>query len=72
MIEMNIIIAFLTIFILLIILRPLAIKFNLVDYPTNRKTNTGNSPFVGEIFVFLGLLISNFFLLNLINFLVYF
>ena len=35
---MNMIVAFLISMILLIILRPLAIKFNLVDYPTERKT----------------------------------
>jgi len=58
---MNIITAFLTSLISLIILRPLAIKFNLVDYPTKRKKHTGNIPLVGGICVFLGLLILYFF-----------
>ena len=40
MIEFIIITAFLTSLITLIILRPLAIKFNLVDYPTERKNHT--------------------------------
>ena len=61
MIEFTIITAFLTSFILLIILRPLAIKFNLVDYPTERKNHTGNIPLIGGICVFLGLLILYFF-----------
>ena len=45
--EFNIITAFLNSLILLIILRPLAIKFNLVDYPAERKTHSGNIPIVG-------------------------
>ena len=69
---MNIITAFLTSLISLIILRPLAIKFNLVDYPTKRKNHTGNIPLVGGDLSFFGTLNIVFFLLNLINFLVYF
>ena len=46
MTKFNITNAFLTNFILLIILRPLAIKFNLVDYPYERKTHVGNIPVV--------------------------
>ncbi len=61
MIELNIITPFLTSLIFLLILRPLAIKYNLVDYPTERKNHTGNIPLVGGICVFLGLLISFFF-----------
>lgn len=58
MIELIIITAFITSLISLIILRPLAIKYNLVDYPTERKNHSGNIPFIGGICVFLGLLIS--------------
>ena len=60
MIEFIIITAFLTSLITLIIFRPLAIKFNLVDYPTERKNHTGNIPFIGGVCVFLGCLISYF------------
>ena len=42
----------------LIIIRPLAIKFNLVDYPTERKGHIGDIPLVGGICVFLGLSIT--------------
>ena len=59
MIEIYIITAFLISLISLIILRPLAIKFNLVDHPTERKNHVGNIPFVGGVCVFLGLLISH-------------
>ena len=61
MIELYIIIAFVTSLISLIILRPFAIKFKLVDYPTERKNHIGNIPIVGGICVFLGLLISYLF-----------
>ena len=46
MIEFNITVAFLTSLILLIILRPLAIKFDLVDYLDERETNDRNIPVV--------------------------
>ena len=46
MIEFNITVAFLTSLILLIILRPLAIKFDLADYLGERKTHVGNIPIV--------------------------
>jgi UDP-N-acetylmuramyl pentapeptide phosphotransferase/UDP-N-acetylglucosamine-1-phosphate transferase len=46
MIEFNITTAFLTSLILLIMLRPLALKFDLVDYPDEKKTHVGNIPVV--------------------------
>ena len=49
MIELNIITAFLTSMISLIILRPFAIKFNVVDYLTERKKHIGNISPVGGI-----------------------
>ena len=64
MIELSIITAFLTSMISLIIFRPFAIKFNLVDYPTERKKHIGNIPFIGGICVFLGLLISYLFFIE--------
>jgi len=57
MIELNIIIAFLTSLISLIIIRPFAVKYNLVDLPNERKSHEGNIPLVGGICIFLGLLI---------------
>ncbi len=58
MVEYNIITAFLASLISIIILRPLAIKYNLVDFPTERKNHTGNIPLIGGCCVFFGLLIS--------------
>ena len=54
---MNIITALLNSLNSLIILRPLAIKFNVVDYPTERKNHAGNIPLLGGLCGFLGLLI---------------
>ena len=64
MIELNIITAFLTSMISLIILRPFAIKFNLVDYPNERKNHIGNIPILGGVCVFLGILISYLFFIE--------
>ncbi len=61
MIESFIITAFVTSLISLILLRPFAIRFKLVDYPNERKNHIGNIPIVGGICVFLGLLISYLF-----------
>ena len=73
MIKLIIATSFLTSLISLIIIRPFAIKFNLVDYPTERKNHVGNIPLIGGICIFLGLLVPYFFfLLNLINLQVYF
>jgi len=57
MIELKIITAFLTSLISLILLRPLAIKYKLIDFPTERKNHIGNVPLIGGICIFLGLLI---------------
>ena len=64
MVEFTIINAFLTSLISLIILRPLAIKLNLVDHPTERKNHIGNIPLTGGICIFLGLLTSYFFFIE--------
>ena len=60
MFDFDIVIAFLTSLISLIILRPIAVKYNLVDSPNERKNHTGNIPRVGGVCVFLGCLISYF------------
>lgn len=44
--------------ILLLVLRPLAVKYNFVDTPTNRKDHIGKVPLIGGISIFLGLLAS--------------
>ena len=43
----------------LIIGRPLAVKFGLVDYPSKRKRHEGEIPTIGGIAIFLGVIISN-------------
>ncbi|GHB57367.1 undecaprenyl-phosphate alpha-N-acetylglucosaminyl 1-phosphate transferase [Psychrosphaera saromensis] len=40
--------------ILILILRPLANKFNLVDKPNERKTHDGHIPLIGGIAIYLG------------------
>lgn len=64
MFESYMISAFLISLILLILLRPLAVKFNLVDYPNERKSHIGNIPLTGGICVFLGLSISYLFFIE--------
>lgn len=59
-----IITSLITCLISLIIFRPLAIKFKLVDYPSERKKHTGNIPLIGGISVFFGLLISYLFFIE--------
>lgn len=58
---MLIITAFLSSLISLIALHPVAVKFNLVDFPNERKNHIGNIPLIGGISIFLGVLISCFF-----------
>lgn len=64
MIKLIIATSFLTSLISLIIIRPFAIKFNLVDYPTERKNHVGNIPLIGGICIFLGLLVPYFFFIE--------
>ena len=58
MINLIIIIAFLTSLISLILLRPIAIKLKLVDFPTKRKDHIGNIPLIGGICIYLGVIMS--------------
>jgi UDP-GlcNAc:undecaprenyl-phosphate/decaprenyl-phosphate GlcNAc-1-phosphate transferase len=57
MIEKIITTSFLTSLILLMFFKPLGIKFNLVDFPTERKNHVGNVPLIGGICIFFGVLI---------------
>lgn len=43
----------------IILLRPLAILFNLLDFPNNRKTHVGNIPLIGGISIFIAVFISH-------------
>lgn len=56
-------------FISLIILRPVSLKINLIDYPNNRKKHAGNIPLIGGISIFIGVLASQIYLFqfNLIS-----
>lgn len=64
MFFLNIICAFLTTLIFLTILRPLAVMFKLVDYPTKRKDHVGNIPLIGGICIFFGILSSYIFIIE--------
>ena len=54
--------SFVVTLILLIVLRPLAVKFNFVDIPTNRKDHIGKVPLIGGVSIFFGLLASQIYL----------
>jgi UDP-GlcNAc:undecaprenyl-phosphate GlcNAc-1-phosphate transferase len=58
--ELIFIIIFLTSLISLMILRPVGIKLNLVDFPNERKIHSGNIPLVGGLGIFITVLVSNF------------
>ena len=58
MIDLIIIIAFLTSLILLILLRPIAFKLKLLDFPTKRKDHIGNVPLIGGICIYFGVIMS--------------
>ena len=53
-----ILIASITTFVAIYLLRPFAISINLVDSPDNRKSHTGSIPLIGGIAMFLGVVIS--------------
>ena len=46
----------------LILLRPYAIKFKLLDLPTDRKNHYGQIPFIGGVCIYLGFMISQIYL----------
>ena len=51
-------ISFIITLIALIVLRPISIKFKLIDYPSSRKKHIGNIPLIGGISIFAGLITS--------------
>lgn len=64
MIEFGIITAFLVSLSTLILLRPMAVKFDLVDYPNKRKNHNGKIPLIGGVSVFLGMIVSYLFFID--------
>lgn len=59
LIALLIVVAFISSFSAIVLLRPLAIKIGLVDKPTARKVHTGHIPLIGGISVYIGLLIAS-------------
>lgn len=55
-------ISFTVTLILLIILRPISFRFNLVDYPNNRKIHKGQIPLIGGISIFIGFFTAQIFI----------
>jgi len=53
-----ILIALTTTFLAISLLRNLAIRIDLVDYPNNRKPHTGSVPLIGGIAMYIGLVVS--------------
>ena len=54
-----IVLAFISSFAAIVILRPLAVKVGLVDKPTVRKAHVGEIPLIGGISVYIGLLVAS-------------
>lgn len=55
-------ISLLTTFVFLIILRPIAVRIGLVDFPSSRKKHVGEIPLTGGICIYLGVLITHLYL----------
>jgi len=51
----------------IVIIRPIAVRFKLVDFPNNRKYHIGNIPLVGGLAMFIGVLAGFFFAFNLVD-----
>jgi len=62
LIQSSILIASLTTFIAIIILRPFAISVNLTDSPSERKLHTGSVPLIGGLAMYFGVTVSILFL----------
>lgn len=56
--------AFISSLILLVTVRPIAVRFNLVDIPNERKNHSGNVPLIGGICIYLGILVPYFFIIQ--------
>ena len=41
----------------IVIIRPISVRFKLVDLPNNRKHHIGNIPLVGGLAMFIGVLL---------------
>ena len=54
-----VVVAFVSSFVAIIMLRPLAVKVGLVDKPNARKAHVGHIPLIGGISVYIGLLIAS-------------
>ncbi len=54
-----VIIAFISSFSVIILLRPLAVKIDLVDKPSDRKAHIGAVPLIGGFSVYIGLLVTS-------------
>ena len=52
------IIALVSAFLAIKVLRPIAIYFNLVDIPTSRKRHVGHIPLIGGLSIYVGLLVA--------------
>lgn len=61
MFEIFLISFFLT-FLSLFLIRPISLKYNLVDIPNSRKKHIGNIPLIGGICVFIGTIITHLYL----------
>jgi len=57
-----ILIAIVTTFIAITLLRPIAVSINLTDVPGTRKLHTGSIPLIGGLSMFLGVIVSSFFI----------
>jgi UDP-GlcNAc:undecaprenyl-phosphate/decaprenyl-phosphate GlcNAc-1-phosphate transferase len=54
----SLLIASITSYIAIVILRPFAISINLLDIPNNRKPHDGKVPLIGGIAIFIGIVVS--------------
>ena len=57
-----VVISFLFTLFVIPVFRPIAVKLNLIDYPTDRKKHDAPVPFIGGLCIFMGLLVTQFFL----------
>jgi len=57
-------IGFLSTLISIIIIRPIAIKLKLIDYPDDRKRHQGEVPLIGGVSIFVGVIVSLAYLLE--------
>jgi len=59
-----IIIVSISTFISIIIMRPIAIRLKLIDYPNDRKQHEGEIPLIGGVSIFVGVIVSVVYLLE--------